>query len=74
MKRFLAGAVLLFSLGCGTLDKEFVASVDASWQAIGPEYTAYVAADPKLSAETKALRTRTAELLTKLIEEGKAHP
>jgi hypothetical protein len=60
--------------GCGTLGKEFVGAVDASWQVIGPEYTSYVAADPKLDAATKLTRARTAELLSKLIAEGKAHP
>jgi len=77
MKKLAAwtGALaLLLCIGCGTLDKEFVAAVDASWQAIGPEYTSYVAADPKLDAATKLTRQRTAELLTKLIEEGKKHP
>jgi len=76
---WLVGLSLLLCVGlalpgCGTLDKEFVAAVDASWQVIGPEYTSYVAADPKLDVATKLTRQRTAELLTKLIEEGKKHP
>lgn len=45
----------------------FVRAVDATWQAVGPEYTAYVVSDPKLSDDDKTTRLRTVELMDKNI-------
>lgn len=67
----VALSALLWGAGCGSLNETFVHGVDASWSVIAPEYEAYVAADPALDAQTKALRTQTARGLTALIEEAK---
>lgn len=67
----LFAALLLFGfVGC-SLNKEFVQQVDRNWQLIGPEYTAYVEADPALSEDSKRIRKRTAETFTALIEEAR---
>lgn len=62
-------ALLLTPLGC-SLNSQFVDAVDGAWSVIGPEYTAYVQADPALDADTKATRIRTAQLLTETIAEA----
>ncbi len=64
-------AVVVVALpGCG-LNQTFVMGVDAGWSVIGPEYTGYVQADPKLTPDDKTTRLRTAQLMTELIEEAK---
>jgi hypothetical protein len=72
MRRALVGTVvaLLLCAGC-SINREFVYAVDTSWSVIGPEYTAYVDADPRLDETSKAIRKRTAETLTRLIEKAK---
>lgn len=65
----IVAACLLLAAGC-SLNSQFVSAVDGAWDAIGPEYTAYVQADPALDADTKTTRLRTAQLLTELLEEA----
>jgi hypothetical protein len=62
-------ALLMLCCSC-SVDQTFVAGVDAGWDVIGPEYTAYVEGDPKLDPDSKATRKRTAELMSLLIEEA----
>lgn len=54
---------LLFLLACAgccaTPDPTFVTASRATYEAIAPEYSAYVKADPALDAEQKARRLRT---------------
>lgn len=63
-------ALLLAGCGCA-LNRTVYQAVDASWDCIGPEYLRYVEDDPILSDEDKAIRKRTAELLTQVLEEAK---
>lgn len=63
--------MLLCSIAGCSLNEQFVASVDESWQVIGPRYVAYVEADPALDAESKMTRIRSAVLLTEVIAEAK---
>jgi hypothetical protein len=70
MKRLLIACVLLFALSSCSLNSQFVDAVDGAWSVIGPEYTAYVQADPKLDDDTKTTRLRTAQLLTETIAEA----
>lgn len=52
--------VLLLPLLCSCgLSEAYVAADRATYNAIAPEYRAYVEADPALSAEQKARRERT---------------
>lgn len=75
MKRTLSIALVVLALlalaGCHATPA-FVRGVDAAWQAVGPEYTAYVISDVQLSDEDKATRLRTVELMDRLIAEEKA--
>lgn len=63
---------LLLLVGCGTLDQQFVKAVDDSWAVIGPEYQAYVQADPTLDAGTKKIRVNSAKTLSDLLQQAKA--
>lgn len=74
MKRYLVLFLFLALVlpGCGTLDQQFITAVDDSWQVIGPEYEAYIAADPALDAGTKKIRTNSAKTLSDLIAAAKA--
>ena len=72
MRIAIAGLCLLLCSCCpqtATID-----SARATWAVIGPEYTAYVTADPVISEATKTTRLRTAELFTKLLAEGEVKP
>lgn len=52
--------LLLLLAGCaGGPDPTFVTASRATYEAIAPEYAAYVKADPALDAEQKARRQRT---------------
>lgn len=60
----LAGAALLLAClsgvcGCATPEAAFVRAERATYQAVAPEYVAYVEADPALSDEEKERRRRT---------------
>lgn len=68
-KTLLLASVLLF-LCAGCVNTQFVTAVDAAWDVIGPEYTEYVRNDPKLDADSKITRQRTAQLLTETIAEA----
>jgi hypothetical protein len=55
-------ALALWSAGCATtLDGAFAQADRATYDAVAPEYSAYVAADPKLDDEQRARRNRTVE-------------
>lgn len=69
MRYVLVCVALCLCASC-SLNSQFVSAVDGAWDVIGPEYTAYVAADPALDDDTKATRIRTAQLLTELIAEA----
>jgi hypothetical protein len=71
MKALTLFAVLVLVGGCALPDRAFVEAVDKSWQAIGPEYRAYIEADRDLDEATKAERLGTATGLSTLIERAK---
>ena len=71
MRKIVYVVVLALCVAGCTVDQQFVASVDSAWQVIGPRYVDYVDADPALDDQSKETRVRTAELLTRLIEEAK---
>lgn len=64
-------ALMLVVGGCALPDRAFVEAVDKSWQAIGPRYKAYLAADTDLDEETRTFRIETADGLTVSIENAK---
>ena len=70
MKRAVVCAIVLLTIAGCSLNRTFVEQVNRNWELIGPEYTAYIAADESLSEESKAIRMRTAETFTALIEEA----
>lgn len=58
--RLLAvGGCLLVGGGCATPKVAFVRSERATFNAIAPEYAAYVAADPALNGDQRDRRMRT---------------
>lgn len=71
MRRIIYVVVLAVCLAGCTVDQQFVQSVDSAWDVIGPRYVDYVQADATLDDQSKETRIRTAELLTRLIEEAK---
>jgi len=72
VKRTLAIAFLFLS-SCGMVQQNYVLADGATYDAIAPEYRAYVEADTRLDAEQKARRIRTIEswLLRVTTELGK---
>lgn len=69
--RALLVFVLVAVAGCSNLNQQFVSSVDAACGQILPEYMSYVSHDAGLDDQSKAIRTRTAQLLRTLIDEAK---
>ena len=70
---WVAAGVLTLVLtlsSCVAPEAAVLPSVGAAWGVIGPEYRAYLEADPSLSPESKVTRKRTAELLSQAIAEG----
>ena len=67
--RYFAVLVCLLAVGCG-VNRVFTEAVSANWAAIGPEYVAYVEADPGLSPGERRSRLLTAELMDALIAEA----
>jgi len=67
--RFCASLVLLCSFGC-VVNRQFAEAVQEAWSVIGPEYQAYVEADPNLDELQKQIRLDTAKQLTLLLEEA----
>jgi hypothetical protein len=67
-------ALLLASCGCSALQSAqapggaYVAADRATFEALAPEYAAYVAADPALPDEDRARRTRTLQTWRMRIE------
>jgi len=68
---FAAFAAVLFLAGCPSVPKEYAAADQATYDAIAPEYTAYVQADPKLTQEQKDRRLRTLQTWKVRINAGK---
>ncbi len=50
--------------GCAVVDSNLLSSSEAFLEAVGPEYSAYVEADPKLSQDQKDNRQRTVRAQT----------
>lgn len=71
MHRFLPLLLVLALTGCTLPDRAFVEAVDKSWQAVGPEYRAYLEADGTLDDATRAQRLGTATGFSMLIERAK---
>ena len=72
-----AGALALSSTGCATtLDEAYARADRATFDAVAPEYAAYVAGDPKLTVEQRERRHRTVELWRMRVEdeERRAQP
>jgi hypothetical protein len=61
---------LVLTTSCGCSNGPTIAGAKAGWAVIGPEYRAYIQADPALDADGKATKLRTADILTKLLDEG----
>jgi hypothetical protein len=61
--------LLVISCGC-TLQGAYVAADKATFDAVAPEYRAYVVADQKLSPEQKKRRGRTLTAWEARIAEG----
>jgi hypothetical protein len=71
------GVLALSSSGCATTHDDSCARADrATYDAVAPEYAAYVAADPKLTAEQRDRRNRTVEMWKLRLEdeERRAQP
>jgi hypothetical protein len=70
MKKFVFCVVLCgAALGCRAgPDRVAVSAAFDAWKVIQPEYTSYVTNDPALDPDSKAIRAKTAELLTKTFE------
>jgi hypothetical protein len=72
--RLGATAMLLAPCGCSALQSvqapggAYVAADRATYEALAPEYAAYVAADPALPDEDRARRTRTLQTWRMRIE------
>jgi len=60
MRSIVFVSSLLWLTGC-VVQKDYVAADKATFDAIGPEYRAYVESDPKLDQDQKARRLRTLE-------------
>jgi len=73
MKIFLlCGVVVVATLlgGC-SISKEYVASDQATFDAVTPEFLEYVNADARLDAEAKARRKRTVDTWKLRIDKNK---
>jgi hypothetical protein len=68
---FIGTSALAISCsGCATtLDGAFARADRATYDAVAPEYAAYVAGDPKLTAEQRERRHRTVELWRLRVED-----
>jgi hypothetical protein len=70
MKRSLIVPLLAaLAWGCQEVDRTTIYAARDTWRVVAPEYKNYVSGDAKLDEATKATRIRTAEMLTKLLEE-----
>lgn len=67
----LFAVVFLVAAGCQGPSAAFTRSMDSTYRAIEPEYTAYVAADPALTPQEKALRARTIQMWRDAIDAAK---
>jgi hypothetical protein len=70
MYRVFVLLTILCLCGC-SMDQQFVQGVDTAWEVIGPRYVQYIQDDGSLDDVSKGIRIRTAEALTRLIEEAK---
>jgi hypothetical protein len=70
----ISASALVSCCGCSALQSvqapggAYVAADRATYEALAPEYAAYVAADPALADEQRARRTRTLETWRMRIE------
>lgn len=71
MKRLILSCILLLPLGCGSLNEQFVKSVDDTWKAVEPEYSAYVATDINLQPEQKQMRQALVKSMNELLAAAK---
>jgi len=62
---FILGGLLL--AGCVCPEKADMAALSATWQVVGPEYRAYVEADPQLDEGRKANRRDAVALLDRVV-------
>lgn len=67
--RLVVLSVALFTSGC-VVNRQFAEAVQDAWSVIGPEYQAYVEADPNLDELQKQIRLDTAKQLTLLLKEA----
>lgn len=70
----LALAACLALGGCTAVSDSYIAADRATYQAIAPEYSAYVAADPGLSIEQKTRRANTVATWRMRIESATTRP
>ena len=74
MRHWLACLLLIGLVGglCGcSLNRDFVKATDDYAQVILPRYVEYVEKDETLDADSKRIRTQTAERFQMLIDEAK---
>jgi len=69
-KCIVLGALCLLCLGCSSLDRAFVRSVNGYANVILPEYREYIQKDSSLSDDTRRIRTQTADKFRQLIDEA----
>ena len=70
MRKMFLWLMLVLACGC-SLNRQFVAAVDETWQVIGPRYCEYVKSDASLTDDDKGTRLRTAQMLSEVIVEAR---
>ena len=64
-------ALALVALLAGCRAPALLEAVEAQWSVIGPEYRAYVQADPDLDPQSKEIRIQSADILDMVIKKEK---
>ena len=68
MKKCVAVILLGLALTGCSISPAFLDGVEAQWQAIGPNYRAYVAADESIDDVTRQVRIFNAEVMDELLQ------
>ena len=71
MKKLLFIVSFFFCIGCTSLDKDFVNTVDGAWKLIGPKYMEYVINDVNLEDVVRNARIKHAHDFGLMIEDAK---
>jgi hypothetical protein len=59
--------------GCAQPNAAFVKSMDSTYQAVAPEYEAYVRSDSKINADDKQIRLNTLKQWRATLDEAMKH-